>query len=59
MIEWVLLISINLLQSGQTGAGAVGVGGLPTDTSILSLGLSLVLVPLELTAVAVFPPFAT
>ena len=59
MIECVLLISNNLLQSGQTGAGVAGAGGLPTDTSILSLGLSLVLVPLELFAVAVFPPFAT
>ena len=40
-------------------AGTAGGGGLPTNTLIQTLALSLALVPLGLTAVAVFPPFAT
>ena len=35
----------------------LGGGGLPTDSGISSLSLSLALVPLGLMAVAVFPPF--
>ena len=38
--------------------GAVGGGGLPTDSGIPTLSLSLALVPIGLLAVAVFPPFA-
>ena len=40
------------------GIGALGGGGLPTNTAIQTLALSLALVPLGLFAVAVFPPFA-
>ena len=40
-------------------AGTAGGGGLPTNTLIQTLALSLALVPLGLSAVAVFPPFAT
>ena len=43
---------------GLLSAGTIGGGGLPTDTAIPSLPLSLMLVPLGLLAVAVFPPFA-
>ena len=59
--ELTVLIYIYNLQGGQAGVGAAGAGagGLPTDTSILTLALSLILVPLGLSAVAVFPPFAT
>ena len=42
----------------QNVAGTVGGGGLPTDTSIVTAALSLALVPLGLSAVAIFPPFA-
>ena len=40
------------------GIGAFGGGGLPTNTAIQTLALSLALIPLGLLAVAVFPPFA-
>ena len=43
---------------GSTPAGTPGGGGLPTDGSIRTVSLSLALVPLGLSAVAVFPPFA-
>ena len=43
---------------GSVSAGTPGGGGLPTDTSIPTLALSLSLVPFGLSAVAVFPPFA-
>ena len=43
---------------GSVTAGTPGGGGLPTDTSIPTLALSLALVPVGLSAVAVFPPFA-
>ena len=45
--------------AGSVNAGTIGGGGLPTDTSIATLGLSLALVPTGLSAVAVFPPFET
>ena len=43
---------------GSVSAGTPGGGGLPTDTSIPTLALSLSLTPSGLSAVAVFPPFA-
>ena len=43
---------------GSVTPGTPGGGGLPTDTSIPTLALSLALVPFGLSAVAVFPPFA-
>ena len=43
---------------GFASPGTLGGGGLPTDTSIPTLALSLALVPFGLSAVAVFPPFA-
>ena len=43
---------------GSVSAGTPGGGGLPTDTSIPTLSLSLGLVPFGLAAVAVFPPFS-
>ena len=43
---------------GLLAAGTIEDGGSPTDTAIPSLPLSLMLVPLGLLAVAVFPPFA-
>ena len=43
---------------GSVGPGSPGGGGLPTNTAISTLSLSLALVPLGLLAVAVFPPFA-
>ena len=43
---------------GSLSVGTTGGGGLPTNTAISSLSLSLALVPLGLLAVAVFPPFA-
>ena len=50
---------VGLLSVGTRDSnGAIGGGGLPTDTAIPSLPLSLMLVPLGLLAVAVFPPFA-
>ena len=42
---------------GSNPVGTVGGGGLPSDQSITTAGLSLALVPLGLLAVAVFPPF--
>ena len=42
---------------GSVSAGTPGGGGLPTDTSIPTLALSLSLAPFGLSAVAVFPPF--
>ena len=44
--------------SGSLSVGTAGGGGLPTNTAIQTLSLSLALVPLGLLAVAVFPPFA-
>ena len=43
---------------GSVGPGSPGGGGLPTNTAISTLSLSLALVPLGLLAVAVFPPFS-
>jgi hypothetical protein len=43
---------------GSVSAGTPGGGGLPTDTSIPTLALSLSLAPFGLSAEAVFPPFA-
>ena len=43
---------------GSVTPGTPGGGGLPTDASIPTLSLSLALVPIGLSAVAVFPPFA-
>jgi hypothetical protein len=43
---------------GSLSVGATGGGGLPSNTGIQTLALSLALVPLGLFAVAVFPPFA-
>ena len=37
--------------------GGIGGGGLPSDSGISTISLSLALVPLGLMAVAVFPPF--
>jgi len=61
MLGTAMMTNLDFSQGGQAGVGAAGAGagGLPTDTSILTLGLSLILVPLGLTAVAVFPPFET
>ena len=44
--------------AGSPSVGTAGGGGLPTNTAIQTLSLSLALVPLGLLAVAVFPPFA-
>ena len=44
--------------AGSPTVGTAGGGGLPTNTAIQTLSLSLALVPLGLLAVAVFPPFA-
>ena len=46
------------IPGGSLSVGTTGGGGLPTNTAIPSLSLSLALVPLGLLAVAVFPPFA-
>ena len=59
-----MMPDLNFQQSGQaTGGspspGAAGGGGSPTDSSIATLAASLALVPAGLTAVSVFPPFAT
>ena len=43
---------------GSLSVGTTGGGGLPTNTAIQTLSLSLALVPLGLLSVAVFPPFA-
>ena len=43
---------------GSVSPGTLGGGGLPTDLSIPTLGLSLALVPFGFSPVAVFPPFA-
>ena len=43
---------------GSLPVGSIAGGGLPTNTAITTLPLSLALVPLGLMAVAVFPPFA-
>ena len=43
---------------GSVSAGTPGGGGLPTDASIPTLSLSLALVPIGLSDVAVLPPFA-
>ena len=65
MIGMTMMMSdLNFQQSGQPmgslpSPGAVGGGGSPIDSSIPSLPASLSLVPDGLTAVAVFPPFAT
>ena len=42
---------------GSLAAGTAAGGGLPTNTAIATLSLSLALVPLGLIAAAVFPPF--
>ena len=42
---------------GSVAVGTVAGGGLPTNTAIATLSLSLALVPIGLIAVAVFPPF--
>ena len=42
---------------GSVAAGTAAGGGLPTNTAIATLSLSLALVPLGLIAAAVFPPF--
>ena len=52
-----MMPDLNFQQGGQ-GVGAAGGGGLPTDFSIPTAALSLALVPLGLSAVAIFPPFA-
>ncbi len=44
--------------AGSPPVGTAGGGGLPTNTAIQTLSLSLALLPLGLLAVAVFPPFA-
>ena len=44
--------------AGSPSVGTAGGGGLPTNTAIQTLSLSLALVPLGLLSVAVFPPFA-
>ena len=51
--------SLSGAPGGSVSAGTAGGGGLPTNTQIQTLALSLALVPLGLSAVAVFPPFAT
>ena len=43
--------------SGSPQVGSFGGGGLPTDSRLATLSLSLALVPIGLLAVAVFPPF--
>ena len=45
--------------SSSIQPGSVGGGGLPSDGGISTAALSLALVPLGLSAVAIFPPFAT
>ena len=56
-----MMQDLNFQQGGASGgsvaAGTVGGGGLPTNTAITTLSLSLALVPLGLIAAAVFPPF--
>ena len=44
--------------AGSPSVGTAGGGGLPTNTAIQTISLSLALVPLGLLSVAVFPPFA-
>ena len=44
--------------AGSPSVGTAGGGGLPTNTAIQTLSLSLALLPLGFLAVAVFPPFA-
>ena len=45
--------------SSSIQPGAPGGGGLPSDGGISTAALSLALVPLGLSAVAIFPPFTT
>ena len=59
-----MMSDLNFQQNGQaTGnspqPGTPGGGGSPSDGSIGTLATALALVPAGLTAVAVFPPFAT
>ena len=63
-MDLMMMPNLNFQQNGQaTGSspapGTGGGGGSPTDTSITTLAASLALVPAGLTAVSVFPPFAT
>ena len=57
-----MLPNLGFQASGTAGGslpvGSIAGGGLPTNTAIQTLSLSLALVPLGLIAVAVFPPFA-
>ena len=57
-----MLPNLGFQASGTAGGslpvGSIAGGGLPTNTAITTLPLSLALVPLGLMAVAVFPPFA-
>jgi len=64
MLGMTMMMAPNFQQSGQVSGsaptpGAVGGGGSPFDSSILTLAASLALIPGALNAVAVFPPFAT
>ena len=64
MMGMTLMTNLNFQQSGQAPLssaqpGTLLGGGSPSDTSISTFALSLALVPAGLTAVAVFPPFAT
>ena len=57
-----MLPNLGFQASGTAGGslpvGSIAGGGLPTNTAIQTLSLSLSLLPLGLIAVAVFPPFA-
>ena len=59
IVRYELSLYFSLSGGGSVAAGTAGGGGLPTNTLIQTLALSLALVPLGLSAVAVFPPFAT
>ena len=55
-----MMQNLNFQEGGAGGSVAAGTaagGGLPTNTAIATLSLSLALVPLGLIAAAVFPPF--
>ena len=52
-----MMQDLNFAGGGSVAAGTVGGGGLPTNSLIQTLSLSLALVPLGLFPTAVFPPF--
>ena len=59
-----MMSDLNFQQSGQAVGnspqpGTLGGGGSPLDSSIGTLSASLALLPVGLSVVTVFPPFAT